>query len=88
MVDILAFRNSATIFSRLDLYKAFHQIELDEASCVMTTFQTQIGLLRYKCLNLRVSVAPIIFQNELCKALQGFTCILNIADNIICFGKT
>ena len=86
--DIILTLNGATVFSRLDLYKAFHQIELDEASRVMTTFQTHIGLFRYKRLNFGVSAAPIIFQNELRQALQGLKGILNIADDIVCFGKT
>ncbi|XP_060596962.1 uncharacterized protein K02A2.6-like [Ruditapes philippinarum] len=86
--DIILTLNGATVFSRLDLYKAFHQIELDEASRVMTTFQTHIGLFRYKRLHFGVSAAPIIFQNELRQALQGLKGILNIANDIVCFGKT
>ncbi|XP_060606276.1 uncharacterized protein K02A2.6-like [Ruditapes philippinarum] len=86
--DIILTLNGATVFSRLDLYKAFHQIELDEASRVMTTFQTHIGLFSYKSLNFGVSAAPLIFQNELRQALQGLKGILNIADDIVCFGKT
>ncbi|XP_060595124.1 uncharacterized protein K02A2.6-like [Ruditapes philippinarum] len=88
MDDIILTLNGAKVCSRLDLYKAFHQIELDEASRVMTTFQTHIGLFRYKRLNFGVSAAPIIFQNELRQALQGLKGILNIADDIVCFGKT
>ncbi|XP_053400675.1 uncharacterized protein K02A2.6-like [Mercenaria mercenaria] len=88
--DIILTLNGAKVFSRLDLYKVFHQIELDviESSRVMTTFQTHVGLFRYKRLNFGVSAAPILFQNELRQALQGLTGVLNIADDIVCYGKT
>ena len=86
--DIILTLNGATLFSRLDLFKAFHQIEFDEDSRCMTTFQTHVGLRRYKRLNFGVSAAPIIFQNELRQALEGLHGILNIADDIVCYGTT
>ena len=46
--DILFEMNGAKFFSKIDLKKAYHQIELDEESREITTFATHIGLFRYR----------------------------------------
>lgn len=61
--DIILELKRSTIFSKVDLYKGFHQLELAEESRNMTVFTTQVGLRRYKCLSFGVSVASEIFQN-------------------------
>ena len=43
--------NGATVFSKLDLTSAYHQIELDEQSRYITKFATHVGLKRYTRLN-------------------------------------
>ena len=39
--DLLNDLNGAQYFSKLDLTAAYHQLELDEESCYITTFTTQ-----------------------------------------------
>ena len=53
--------NGATIFSKIDMVKAFHQLELDEGSREITTFTTHRGLFRYKRLHMGVNCATEIF---------------------------
>jgi len=86
--DIITELNGSTVFSKVDLYKGFHQLELSEESRNMTVFASHVGLRRYKRLNFGVSVAPEIFQNEIRQALQGLQKTLNISDDIIVHGKT
>ena len=69
--DIVTELNGSTVFSKVDLLKGFHQLELSEESRNMTVFASHVGLRRYKRLNFGVSVAPEIFQNEIRQTLQG-----------------
>ncbi|XP_053403126.1 uncharacterized protein K02A2.6-like [Mercenaria mercenaria] len=80
--------NGSTVFSKVDLYKGFHQLELSEESRNMTVFASHVGLWRYKRLNFGVSVAPEIFQNEIRQVINGLNGVLNISDDIIIHGKT
>ena len=45
--DLVSDLNGSTVFSKLDLTNAYHQLELDEASRYITTFTTHIGLRRH-----------------------------------------
>ena len=49
--DISIELNDATIFTKLDLNQAYHQLELSPESRHITTFSTHVGLYRYKKLN-------------------------------------
>ncbi|XP_053382713.1 uncharacterized protein K02A2.6-like [Mercenaria mercenaria] len=86
--DIIMELNGSTVFSKVDLYKGFHQLELSEESRNMTVFASHVGLWRYKRLNFGVSVAPEIFQNEIRQVINGLNGVLNISDDIIIHGKT
>ncbi|CAB3994280.1 Hypothetical predicted protein [Paramuricea clavata] len=52
----------ATMFSKVDLTAAFHQLLLDEKSQSLTTFHTHKGLMQYKRLCVGVNSAPEQFQ--------------------------
>eukprot|EP00795_Rhopilema_esculentum_P007362 gene7362-13097_t len=69
--DISIDLNGATVFSKLDLAQAYHQLELSPSSR----------------LNFGTSSASEIFQHTLQLALQGLNGVKNIADDIIIFGK-
>ena len=56
--DLLIKLKGSTVFTKLDLNSAFHQLELDESSRYMTTFQTDTKLKRYTRLILRNSSMP------------------------------
>ena len=88
-VDDVSFAvNGAQYFSKLDLTQAYHQLELDETSRDITTFNTHIGLFRYKRLNYGTNAATEIFQYTLQTQLQGIPGTRNIADDIVVYGKT
>lgn len=71
--EILQNLNRSSVFSKLDLKLAFHQIELSEQFRSITTFVTHKGLFRYKRLMFGVSCAPEMYQRIISQALQGCT---------------
>ena len=80
--------NNAKFFSKLDLNKGYHQLELDERCRYITTFATHQGLYRYKRLGFGINSAAEIFQNSISEVLKHIPGALNISDDILIFGKT
>ena len=85
--DLMADLNSSTVFSKLDLSNAYHQLELDEASRFITTFTTHVGLRRYKRLLFGVNAASEIFQKVIADLLADIPGSRNLSDDIIVHGK-
>jgi hypothetical protein len=63
--DLIYLVNGARVFSKLDLTKAFHQLELAEESRNLTTITTHLGLFRYLRLHMGISVASEVFTETL-----------------------
>ncbi|XP_055585172.1 uncharacterized protein K02A2.6-like [Uranotaenia lowii] len=80
--------NGATIFSRLDIKDAFHQLEIDAASRPLTTFITHRGLYRYKRLMFGISCAPEKYQKVIEQILSDCPNTVNFTDDIFVFGKS
>lgn len=78
----------ATVFSKLDIKNAFHQIELKENSRYITTFITSKGLFRYKRLMFGMSCAPEHFQKTLERVLLPCEGVVNFIDDIVTFGNS
>lgn len=85
--EIIGDLNGATVFSKLDLNQGYNQLELAPESRYITTFNTHMGLMRYKRLNFGISSAAEIFQNVIRETLEGIDGALNISDDILVFGK-
>ena len=86
--DIIHDLNGATIFSKLDLNSAYHQLELHPDSRAITNFSTNVGLFRYKRLLFGVSSSSEVFQHTISQVLNGIPGVNNISDDIIVYGKT
>ena len=84
---IVKLRN-ATRFSKLDLNKVFHQLELDPELRYITAFQTEDRIKRYKRLLLGINSALEELQHALQTLLADIGNAVNIADDIIVFGKS
>lgn len=69
--DLMSDLNSSTVFSKLDLSNAYHQLELDVSSHYITTFTTHVGLRRYKRHLFGVNAASQIFQKKIADRLAG-----------------
>ena len=81
--DLISDLNGSTVFSKLDLSSAYHQLELDEDSRYITTFTTHVGLRRYKRLLFGVNAASEIFQNAIADLLSDIPGVKNVSDDII-----
>ena len=66
--------NGSTIFTKLDIKWAFHQVELSEESRPITTFG--------------ISCAPEMYQRVMQQVLEGCEGVRNIHDDIIVHRKT
>lgn len=86
--DIIPHLNNCKIFSKIDLNKAFHQVEMAESSRAITTFATHNGYFRYKRLNFGMNCASEIFQNVIERILAGIRGVKVFIDDILIFGST
>eukprot|EP00112_Aurelia_sp_Birch-Aquarium-sp1_P009823 Seg2131.1 transcript_id=Seg2131.1/GoldUCD/mRNA.D3Y31 product="putative protein K02A2.6" protein_id=Seg2131.1/GoldUCD/D3Y31 len=86
--EVLHEFNGSSVFSKLDIKWAFHQVELSEESRPITTFVTHKGLYRYKHLMFGISCAPEMYQRIIQQVLQGCEGAINIFDDIIVYGAT
>ena len=85
--ELISDLNESTVFSKLDLSNAYHQLELEESSRYITTFSTHLGLMRYKRLIFGVNAAAEIFQKTIADLLNDIPGAKNISDDIIVHGK-
>ncbi|XP_029826983.2 uncharacterized protein LOC115312227 [Ixodes scapularis] len=75
-------------FSKLDLSKAYLQLEMHPAARKYLTINTQLGLFQVNRLPFGIASAPSIFQRTMDQVLQGLpqtTCYL---DDILVTGRT
>ena len=68
--DILLNLKSASLFTRLDLKKAFYAIRLDEQSRLLTTTATPLGNYAYNCLVMDLTESSCVFQRLVCETLR------------------
>lgn len=80
--------SGATVFSKLDIKEAFHQVRIDDEASELTTFMTPAGLYRYNVLMFGMSTATETFQrllnNEVLAGLQGVVCSV---DDLLIYGE-
>ena len=85
--DVLLDLNGSTVYSKLDIKEAFHQLKLDEPSREITTFICHRGLFRYTSLFYGVSSAPEKYQKVMSDILRGLNGVANICDDLVVHGK-
>lgn len=78
---------NARIFSILDASSGFWQIELDDSSSTLCTFNTPFGRYRFKRLPFGISSAPEVFQKVMTELLEGLEGVECIADDILVWGE-
>ena len=72
----------------IDLNKAYNQLELHPGSRHVTTFSTHLGLFRYRRLFVGLNSAAEVFQNTIAGLLRDIPNQINVADDILVYGKT
>lgn len=85
--EILPELAKAKVFTKADLKDGFLQIQLDEESSKLTTFQTPWGRYRWLRMPYGISPAPECFQQKLDQCLEGLTGMYKIADDILIIGQ-
>ena len=85
--ELIVELNGAKFFSKIDLNKGYHQLELSEESRYITTFATHSGLYQYKRLCFSINSAAEVFQKAVADMLQGIPGVKNMSDDIIVFSK-
>ena len=85
--DILPELTDVKVFSQADPKDGFLQIQLDEESSKLTTFQTPSGRYRYLRMSFGISPAPECFQRKLDQNLEGLNGVYKIADDILITGR-
>lgn len=86
--EIFSQLHGATIFSRLDLKDAFHQIPLSEKSRNITAFATPQGTFRFTTLPFGLACSPAIFARTLQRVIGDIPNVLSYFDDILIFGKS
>ena len=86
--EVVSTMPNAKVFSVLDAKSGFLQIELDEASSFLTTFNTPIGRYRWLRLPFGIKCAPEIFQRIMDQMLEGITGATGIMDDILIAAPT
>lgn len=77
----------STVFSKMDLASAYHQLELDEESRDLTAFITHDGLYRFKRVCFGLASAPSTFQKMMSIILAGLPGVQCYLDDVIVYGK-
>ena len=86
--EILGELAGAKYFSKMDATAGFHQIELDEKSSMMTTFNTPFGRYRYLRLPMGICSAPEVFHKTVYQCLEDLDGVCVYIDDIIVWGST
>ncbi len=85
--DLFLELRGATVFSTIDIKKAFYNIELAEESRPLTATLTPRGLFQYCRLPMGLSESPSVCQRLISQALAGCKGCLVYMDDVIIFGK-
>ena len=86
--EVTAKTADAKYFSVLDANSGYWQIELDQASSKLCTFNTPWGRYRYTRLPFGIKTAGDIFIEEMNKILEGIPGVNVITDDILIYGRT
>ena len=85
--DVLPDLSDAKVLRKADLKDEFLQLEFDEESSKLTTFQSSWGRYRWLSLPFGVSPAPKLFQMKFHQNLGGLKGVYDIADDVTIVGK-
>ena len=85
--EVVAEMPNAKVFSVLDANHGFWQIQLDEDSSKLCTFNTPFGRYRFKRLPFGVSSAPEVFQKYIAQRLEDLEGVVNVMDDILVWGE-
>lgn len=86
--EVVAPMPNAKCFSVLDANQGFYQIELDNESSKLCTFNTPIGRYRFQRLPFGISSASELFQRAVAQMIEGLDGVVNIIDDLPVWGDS
>ena len=85
--EVVARMPNAKIFSVLDASSGFWQIELDQESSKLCTFNTPFGRYRFKRLPFGLCSAQDVFQDVMSEIFSGIEGVEVIVDDLLIWGE-
>ena len=85
--DVMHELSESKVFSKADLKNGYWHVQLDTESSYLTTFQTSFGRYRWLRLPFGLNVSAEIFQRKLHETLADLEGVVNVADDIIIYGR-
>ena len=85
--DVLPELEGVKVFSKIDLKEGYLQIELDEESSMLTTFQTPWGRWRYPRMPFGIKQASEHFQHKFDQCIEGLAGVYAVADDALVTGR-
>ena len=76
------------IFTSLNLYKSYHQIQIAETDQYKSTMVTPIGSYKWKRMSMDLKCASQTFQRFMHKVLRGVTNVFVYVDDILVFSRS
>ena len=75
-------------FSKLDLARAYKQMQVTDSSRPLLTINIHIGLFQYTRLPFGISTAPALWQKAMAQVLHGIPGVVYFIDDILVTGCT
>jgi transposase InsO family protein len=85
--EILPKLTGAKLFSIVDVKCGYWNVELDEESSFLTTFNSPFGRYRFRRMPFGLKMSQDIFQTRIDQTFEGCEGVVGIADDIVIFGK-
>ncbi|XP_060083295.1 uncharacterized protein LOC132562561 [Ylistrum balloti] len=86
--EIVAWIPEAKYFSKLDATSGFWQLQLDEPSSKLCTFNTPFGRYRFLRMPFGLNSAPEVFQSVMSNMVEDIDGAEAIVDDILVWGKS
>eukprot|EP00794_Sanderia_malayensis_P017169 gene17169-18892_t len=85
--DVLPELENVKVFSKIDMKEGYLQVELDDESSILTTFQTPWGHWRYLRMPLGIKPNSKHLQHRFEQCIEGLSGVYAIADDALITGK-
>ena len=88
LTDFTDFMSGSTVFSSLDLYKSYHQIEIAEEDVEKTTILTPRGSYAFKRVAMGLRNSGAVFQRFMNEVTRGLSFVYVYIDDILVFSHS
>ena len=86
--EIFSTLANGELFTKLDLARAYKQMEIKEECQSLLTINTHRGLFKYTRLPFGITTAPSLWQRAMAQVLSGLSGVVYYIDDILVTGRT